>query len=365
MVHCYHKNNRGIIPLSERAANIIVMAILNRLLYLLYKRQRMLFTGSRKSFLFTRHVHSRCIEPIASRFFPLFTRSVMISITRRCQCSCPHCGTADEPNEEMGQATIKGIIDTMSSNLGPQLYLFGGEPLLHPDLLEIVKYAKKKPLFVTIDTNGILLDEKKVAELKDAGVDLIHVSIDSHLEEVHDRLRGCPGVYAKAVKGIENCRDQGVPCHLSTYATRENLRDGDLKGVIDLGQRLGVPVRILSPMCAGRWARSSEVVLVPDDIRLLRNLLEKDRVYWEEEFIDTPDAAFHCSGMMKFFIYISTNGDVQPCCYLPTSFGNVHQEPLKRIVGRMHDSDMFKKEKWCNCGDCPANIREFREKYLS
>ncbi len=340
------------------------MALLNRILYTLYKKQRTLYAGDGNNYLFLRDMYCKFIEPRLSARYPLITRSVMISITRKCQCSCPHCGTADEPNMEMDTATIKGIIDDMSSNMAPQLYLFGGEPLLHPDLLEIIAYAKRKPLFVTIDTNGILLDENKVRSLKDVGIDLIRVSIDSHVEASHDQLRGCSGVFGKAVDGIKICRDYSIPCHISTYATQENLVDGGLKGVIELGKTLDVPVRILSPMCAGKWANASEVILSPAERDLLKGLLEKNRVYWEQDIVDTPESVFKCFGMTKFFVYVSTNGDIQPCCYLPTKFGNIYEEPFQQIVKTMHKADMFTTESWCDCGDCPANVKEFRDKYL-
>ncbi|MGH9441653.1 MAG: radical SAM protein [Thermoanaerobaculia bacterium] len=82
----------------------------------------------------------------------------------------------------------------------PIVSLFGGEPLLYPDILRLVREIKSRGMTCTLITNGGKL-EMYARELVEAGIDLIAVSIDGP-PEVHDRIRGQAGAYEKAEAGI-------------------------------------------------------------------------------------------------------------------------------------------------------------------
>jgi radical SAM protein with 4Fe4S-binding SPASM domain len=82
----------------------------------------------------------------------------------------------------------------------PIISLFGGEPLLYPDILPLVREIKSRGLTCTIITNGGRL-EGYARELVEAGIDSIAVSIDGP-EDVHNRIRGKSDAYQKAVDGV-------------------------------------------------------------------------------------------------------------------------------------------------------------------
>lgn len=82
----------------------------------------------------------------------------------------------------------------------PIISLFGGEPLLYPDILPLVREIKRRGLTCTIITNGGRL-EPYARELVEAGIDSIAVSIDGP-PELHDRIRGQRGVFEKAAAGV-------------------------------------------------------------------------------------------------------------------------------------------------------------------
>jgi MoaA/NifB/PqqE/SkfB family radical SAM enzyme len=82
----------------------------------------------------------------------------------------------------------------------PIVSLFGGEPLLYPDILPLVREIKKRSLTCTIITNGWRL-ESCARELVEAGIDSIAVSIDGP-PEVHDRIRGKQGSFERAAEGV-------------------------------------------------------------------------------------------------------------------------------------------------------------------
>ena len=97
---------------------------------------------------------------------------------------------------------IKNLIDECES-AHPYYELFGGEPLLYPQIFEVTDYIHKKNSKVDIATNGTLL-EKNAEAIVDSGISRIWVSIDGN-QEINDRQRG-KGVFNKAIGGIQKIK---------------------------------------------------------------------------------------------------------------------------------------------------------------
>ena len=305
--------------------------------------------------------YQRWLQPAVRRVYPLFGVTVMIGLTYKCQCRCVHCGTTayrDPDRTELSEAEVLELMRQSVALGAGGVYLFGGEPLLAKGLLGMVKAAKSLGLMVTLDTNGLLMDRETARSLAEAGLDRVGVSIDSADEAEHDRLRQTPGVYRAALNAIEYCRDAGMDVALSTYATGDSLRDGGLDRTIAIARSLGVRTRVLSPLRAGKWLKRDDVGLGPEAVALLRSRLSED-VYWESVYLTSPERAFMCGCSTRTHFYVSPYGDVQPCCYMPLSFGNVREEPMKRIVKRMWGSAMFSSLD--SRVDCPMNSPRFRE----
>ena len=118
--------------------------------------------------------------------------SAHIDITNRCNLSCLHCvnDSGECYPDELTTDEIFSLIDTLS-RMGVHIMTFsGGEPLMHPDFFEIVKYARKAPMTVHVFTNGTLITEDITKTLKKAGVSRFYVSVDSITEHIHDKFRG-------------------------------------------------------------------------------------------------------------------------------------------------------------------------------
>jgi MoaA/NifB/PqqE/SkfB family radical SAM enzyme len=198
--------------------------------------------------------------------------------------------------------------------------------------------------------------------LKKSGLDCVGVSIDSPREEIHDGLRGVSGIFKRATQGIGYCKKYGIDCYISAYATRDNIKNGDLRNLIQLTKSLGVKIRILSSIRSGRLLGKRDAVLSTGDIAAMQNLLEKGVAYWETPFIDTKYMPFMCAARAKIHFYVTSSGDVQPCCYCPVSYGNVRNEPLRDIVVKMFSSDFFAGHRSFN--DCPVNDDRLFDTYI-
>lgn len=127
-----------------------------------------------------------------------------------CNLSCEHCFISCNPHnnsfELMNKESVFKIIRE-SAELGvKEFYFTGGEPFIHQDIIRILEYALSYAP-TTVLTNGILIKENKAQELKrihqnsDYSLE-IRVSLDSYLEEEHDKIRGINS-FKKALNGIK------------------------------------------------------------------------------------------------------------------------------------------------------------------
>jgi MoaA/NifB/PqqE/SkfB family radical SAM enzyme len=299
------------------------------------------------------------------KFLPY--KGAFVTFTYRCQCRCKHCGVGlfKRKNEkEFTTEEIKSLVLDRLQDCGIKVaYFFGGEPTIHEDFIELIRYANKIGLLVRFDTNGLKLTKKDfVKEIKDAGVIYLLVSLDSANPEVHDRFRRMKGAWKSAVEAIKNCVGLGVSVGISTVVTKQSLQTGDTKKIIQLGKDLGVfEIRLLTPMLVGRWQKREEMKLSQEELKEFWSLLEPNFVLWEDACDGT--FPFVCLSMAQYVFAVTAYGDVQPCCYIPISFGNVRKEPLKVIVDRMWRGSYFEQER-LHCLDCPMNDDKFRSKIL-
>lgn len=118
--------------------------------------------------------------------------------------------------------------------------LTGGEALLREDIVEIVRDAKRSPLFVNLNTNGTPVTKHRVQALRDAGLDQARVSIDSADPAVHDRFRGRSGAFSATRRGIERLVEGGIPVHIhATLSSQAGHSIADAEDLVSLARELG------------------------------------------------------------------------------------------------------------------------------
>jgi len=288
--------------------------------------------------------------------------AVMLSVTDRCQCSCEHCGVATNcAKNELSTNEIFDLIDTLKARHVKILYLFGGEPLLREDLDSIIRYARKQKMRVEMDSNGEFLTVQRVRELKEAGLDLVRISLDSTDPHEHDRSRGRASLFEKVMRSIIYCRQEGLECQISSYMSRAKIDSGEVERMVHLASMAGVRVRLLKPILSGNLIEAENEKLTPEQMERLKSNLGKESAYLEVHWVDDPKKPFLCAAKMKKYLFISASGDVQPCCYLPAKFGNIRTEPLNQIIAKMHASEIFDGDVW----ECPMAKKEFRDKWCT
>jgi MoaA/NifB/PqqE/SkfB family radical SAM enzyme len=165
----------------------------------------------------------------------------------RClMCRLPEGGRLlpRETREPLDTAGMLGVIDGFA-DLGTRGIGFtGGEPLLRPDLFDLLGHCRRRGMLTHLNTNGTLLDGAAARKVLDAGVDSLNVSLDGATEGTHDRIRGTPGAFARTVAAVRRIdrmrREAGAGLRLKVVAVLSEENLDETADYLLLGASLGV-----------------------------------------------------------------------------------------------------------------------------
>ncbi|MBT7632093.1 MAG: 12,18-didecarboxysiroheme deacetylase [Desulfobacula sp.] len=166
---------------------------------------------------------------------------VVWNMTRRCNLKCVHCYARSEDisyDNELNHEQSIAMIDDLAEFGVPVLLFSGGEPTVHPRLVEYAKHAVSKGMRAVISTNGTLITKEKARVLKEIGLSYVGISLDG-LEETHDKFRGVKGSYKKVMAAIENCQEAGIKVGLRFTINKRNVKD--IPGIFDLLEEKNIP----------------------------------------------------------------------------------------------------------------------------
>jgi radical SAM protein with 4Fe4S-binding SPASM domain len=154
-------------------------------------------------------------------------------LTLACNLRCRHCGSsAGLPRDkELTLEQALDICDQFPALLVQEVDFTGGEPLLYPDWFQLAIYLKKLGIKTKILSNGLVLDATIVAQLKEAGISSVGVSLDG-LESTHDYIRGRTGAFRGALSGMGKVIDAGIPLCVITTVNSQNAQE--LSELLDL-----------------------------------------------------------------------------------------------------------------------------------
>jgi len=141
--------------------------------------------------------------------------TISLFLTYKCNLRCLMCGQWGQNGafnefdnallkQRLSLDDIQAIIDDVKF-FKPNITLFGGEPMLYPDWLQIVEAVKRAGLRCNIVTNGTLV-QNYAKEIIKSGLDEIIFSLDGP-EDIHDRIRRVPGTFQRSIEGFEILND--------------------------------------------------------------------------------------------------------------------------------------------------------------
>jgi len=149
-------------------------------------------------------------------------------LTYKCNNRCSFCYASPSRfgSDMMPAEKAIEFLDLMHSLGIKTVGLCGGEPVMHPYVLKIIRHADKLGIGVTIYTNGRRLKEEKFArKLKAAGTAFVNFSVQGGPKgkDLHDRAVGVKGAWEETREGIENCHKLGMSINIQTVLAHDNF----------------------------------------------------------------------------------------------------------------------------------------------
>lgn len=292
-----------------------------------------------------------------------FLYNAELFLDTRCNLKCVHCSISKYQTQKgysrfMSLEEVTRVADELKKLNCFLCCLVGGELTLRKDLFDIISVFHQRHILPTIITNGILIDEKYIKELKKAGIFNIGVSLNGASANTHDPFVQKEGAYEKAVQTIDLALQEGILTSIAVVPTHENLANGDYQKLIDFAVAKKIRVNVNYPALAGELTDDYEALLTEAEIKIARKYFNLPNV--TSDFTVLADKYQCPAGERK--IYILPDGSVCPCTFIHISFGNILHEPLEQIMQRLWSTQIFN----CQADNCIASeSRLFNEVYLS
>ena len=161
---------------------------------------------------------------------------VELEITNACNLRCKHCFQSDYNEEFMDLERVCWTLDLLAKNGVCEVSIIGGEPLVHPNLLDILKHGYSLDLSQSITTNATLLTKEIIADISRIPHVTAMVSLDG-IGEIHDRIRG-NGVFAKVDRAIKMLLANHV--EVDTIFTLNSINAQHYSAAINYCESLGI-----------------------------------------------------------------------------------------------------------------------------
>lgn len=268
-------------------------------------------------------------------------------ITRNCNGNCIFCGVEHkskffEKNVDLDK--IKQIIDILYENDLLRINFFGGEPMMYPEIVEAVKYAKIKGFYTTLITNGILWNNN-FDKIKDY-LDGIAISLHGVKKSHCNLSRSNEKIYKMIRKHIKKINELGIPLTLNMTVTALNYTDisdfvEDMVSNYEISAfafnryipNPELPDEIQKSMLMNIEQINKSLVLIDGVAKKYNNINFKYAIHFPLCIVKNKTLLKYVGncGFGQNYISIDCEGNIQPCSYMIEKIGNVFQDDLKFI----------------------------------
>jgi len=285
--------------------------------------------------------------------------SIQIEITEECNNSCLYCYNhwrfKDKQRNFLSIEKIEKIIPDLVRNEVFEVTITGGEPLIRRnELMYLVRKLKENGISFTVNTNLRLLTEEYAEQLLETGAKFILTSLNSFRKKEHDYLSQNKNAFSETIKGIKVALKWGFVVGVNVVLTKVNLNQ--LFQTAEYLSKIGVKhlsATKVSP-CLGlhpQYYSTKNLFLNKKEIlESLQVLIEiQDKLKMTVDILECYPLCLIKDGVKykKFIrrncgagintLTIGASGDVRPCSHSNLVYGNIFQESLEKIWGKMDD----------------------------
>lgn len=281
--------------------------------------------------------------------------SISWNLTKRCNLNCDHCYLDADfrggfRTDELNTEECFRVIDQIAEvNPNAFLILTGGEPLLRPDIYDIIRYAADKKFMVVLGTNGTLISNPEVAKkIKAAGAHGVGISIDSMDPAKHNKFRGVTKAWENSMQAFEVLNEVGIDFLIQMSVSEMNYKE--IPEVVAFAEKIGaVAFNLYFLVCTGRGQGNTDISneAYEEALKTLYDLQmeykgrlminskcapQYKRVVYEND----PDSVYtrtYSGGCPAATHYsrISPEGNLTPCPFIAESVGSLKTSTFKDL----------------------------------
>ena len=314
-------------------------------------------------------------------------------VTRACAYACVHC-RADAQHQrdprELSTDEAKALIERLAAfGNNPILVFTGGDPMMRPDLFELIAYANERGLRCSLTPTATALPTKeRLEKAREAGIKRVALSLDAPRPEIHDDFRKVKGSWQRTMDTLHRAHDVGLSVQVNTTVAKYNV--DILHEMVPFIQEVGaVQWSVFFLVPTGRAMREQMISAgqhekvfnwlydlsqdAPFDIKSTaapmyrRVAIERKRAEQTDKPVTFQSAGFqYADGLHRptkgvndgnGFLFISHIGEIQPSGFLPITAGMVREQD---IVDVYRNSQIFKDLRDPSklkgvCGTCKFN----------
>jgi len=302
--------------------------------------------------------------------------SFVFEITQRCNHECLHCYNPWKcrPAYPLGELTTDETLAMLAKMLDETkaslVSISGGEPMLRPDVYEVVDFLVERGATINLITNGSLLDEAAVGRLAPDKISIFELPLLSVERKIHDTLSGREGAFDRVTLAVADLKAAGQMVVCVFVATKLNLPTW--RETAELAVALGadgIMFNRFNP--GGRGAENVERLQAsPEDLTAALDTAEEISAEYDFPIscsIAMPPCLFDtdkyerltfgfcAAGTERAYYTLDPMGNVRPCNHSPTVLGNIRQTPF----WQMADSPAmraFMAARPAFCGGCKLEM---------
>lgn len=284
------------------------------------------------------------------------------ALTHRCNLACSICYLAGASPHAMPGALARRLVAEMADAGCLSLVLTGGEPLLHPEFMQIYRHVRERGILATVFTNGTLIDDGLVRLFRDYPPRAIEVTLYGASAEIYETMTGVAGSYAACRLGLDRIAQAGLPLRLKTMVTTINRHE--FSAMETLAQQYDARFRhdaALFPALDGNRG-PLEFRVAPSEAVAL-DFSGPDRAgEWRDQVaradIDAPLTSLYACGAGRTGFHLEPEGVLKPCMMVRTIRVDAcalgFKEAWRRVSRAISSRDAPKAG--FSCRNCPRKI---------
>ncbi len=266
-------------------------------------------------------------------------------VTDRCNLDCSYCTEYDNSQPHPPLEDLKKWLRKIRELGTMRIALVGGEPLLHPDIVELVRYCRELGFATSLTTNGFLLTRSRLKELEEAGLQVMQISVD--------RMTPSP-ITKKSFKTIlpklDYFKDSKISLHITGVLCQDTLPEST--AVLETGLARGIPTEVrlvhADPKSFYRVQRGSPEALKNFIEWMIQRKQNGEKIHTNEAILDYQlsllkgePTEWTCMAGYKLF-FVSAQGKFWVCSMVKTD-----KDIMDMTLADLHENH---RKKSCQTG---------------